>query len=566
MQHAEDSLDLLDVVVAGAVSRLEADGTGPSSLANIRKVLDARKNAIDRIHSLAIGDANGNWLTSRGSVSTTFSNDQFFRHHQLSAEPGAFVGHPVRDLNDGEWVVTLSRRFNHPDGSFAGVVVATISSKYLAHFYEQLELTHSSSIVLAHAQGPIMARSPDNENFVGRDLSQQPLVRELQRSNDAYVSASLLGGAEQGSFLKHGKRFPLVLLVGVNESAFFPAWRTILPISGVLGLVLLIVMMGRHHVRQLAAGQRVAAALASSQVNLRLLAASSTDMVTRIGVDDLIKYASPSSAQIVGWKPNELVGRSAFAEINTADLPAVQEALERLKRGEIEEARTVHRTVHREKGEIWIESTLRVTRKGDGTVDGAVAISRDVTEQKQLETRAIEDGLTGLANRRCFDERLREEWACARRDRTSIGLLMIDVDRFKAYNDERGHPAGDSCLQRVGKILAAEVQRPADLAARYGGEEFAILLPDTDATGCARVGERIRRAIHEAAIVHASNVPSGVVTVSIGAVVRRPAVERLADSAVMVEAADRALYSAKQTGRDRLVMSDEIVTYLAAAS
>jgi diguanylate cyclase (GGDEF)-like protein/PAS domain S-box-containing protein len=336
--------------------------------------------------------------------------------------------------------------------------------------------------------------------------------------------------------------------------------------SAVVCLLLLIAIVTSRLLRQLEAVQRMASALASSQANLRLLAASSTDLVTRIGLDDRIKYASPSASQVMGWMPGELAGRSVFADINPADLPAMQAMIERLKSGEIEEARAVHRVGHRDRGEIWIDSTFRLTRKADGSADGIVSISRDVTEHKQLETLAIEDGLTGLANRRRFDERLREEWARARRERKSIGLLMIDVDRFKAYNDERGHLAGDLCLQTVGRILGGEIQRPADVAARYGGEEFAVLLPNTDAAGCVRVGERIHRAIHEAGIPHASNAPSGIVTVSVGAVACRPAVERSADPAVMVEAADRALYTAKQTGRDRLVMSGETVTYLSAAS
>jgi diguanylate cyclase (GGDEF)-like protein len=237
---------------------------------------------------------------------------------------------------------------------------------------------------------------------------------------------------------------------------------------------------------------------------------------------------------------------------------------------EIEEVRTVHRTRHREKGEIWIESTLRATRRSDGSIDGAVAISRDVTEQKNLEERlealATEDSLTGLANRRCFDDRLAEEWARAYRDRSSLGLLMIDVDHFKAYNDEYGHPAGDACLRTVAKIIAAESQRVGDLASRYGGEEFAMLLPNTDAEGCARIGERIRQAIREAGLVHASNELTGHVTASIGGAACRPARERTAGPASLVEAADRALYGAKQAGRDRLMMSGDVSNLLAMAS
>ncbi len=142
---------------------------------------------------------------------------------------------------------------------------------------------------------------------------------------------------------------------------------------------------------------------------------------------------------------------------------------------------------------------------------------------------------------------------------------MIDVDHFKSYNDEYGHPAGDACLRVVAKIIAAEMQRVGDLAARYGGEEFAMLLPNTDAAGCARIGERIRSAVRDAGLVHASN-PVACVTVSVGGAACRPALERTAGTGSLVEAADRALYAAKDAGRDRLMMSGEVMNLLLKAS
>jgi PAS domain S-box-containing protein len=180
-------------------------------------------------------------------------------------------------------------------------------------------------------------------------------------------------------------------------------------------------LIGFFLVRQAQRGQHLARVLAFEEANFRLLAEGSNDMVTRIGLDDLVSYASPSSVRIVGWRPDQLVGTSAPGGINPLDLPATREIVERLKRGEIEEARTTRRTRHREKGDIWIESTLRVTRKDNGEIDGAVAITRDVTERKdlseRLETLATEDGLTGVANRRRFDERVQEQWSRAERAR-----------------------------------------------------------------------------------------------------------------------------------------------------
>ncbi|WP_038972587.1 sensor domain-containing diguanylate cyclase [Bradyrhizobium genomosp. III] len=573
-QHAEDSLDLLDSGVVGVVSRLEMDGTAPATIAKLRTLLEVRKKAIERVHSLAIIDDQGNWLTSPGTIGSTLSDDAFFRYHQLSPKREPYVGRPVKSLLDGQWVVTLSRRFNKPDGSFGGVVLATISSKYLSHFYEQFEIGRNSSVSLTHGDGLIIARNPSNETFVGRSVSDKPLFRDasLQRPSGAYYFKSPLDGAERVSFFKRSSRFPLLLLATVDKDELLAPWRAaaISRMLYVVALVMLIAVIGAVLVRQLQRGQRMAAALVEKEAHFRLLAEGSSDMVTRIGLDERLRYVSPSSARVVGWRANQLIGTPALAGINPEDLPEVQAIVDAMKRGEREEARLIYRNSHRQNGEVWLESTMRVTRKDNGRVDGVVAISRDITEHKKLETRletlAIEDSLTGLANRRRFDERLKEEWARAYRDRSSLALLMIDVDHFKAYNDEYGHPAGDACLRLVAKIIAAETQRSGDLAARYGGEEFAMLLPNTDAAGCALFGERIRGAIHEAGLVHATNLESGCVTASVGGATCRPALERTAGVASLVEAADRALYAAKDAGRDRLVMSGELMNLMPKAS
>ncbi|WP_234681922.1 diguanylate cyclase domain-containing protein [Bradyrhizobium monzae] len=572
-QHAEDSLDLLDSGVVGVVSRLEMDGADPATIAKLRNLLEARKKAMERVHSLAIIDDQGNWLTSPGAIASTLSDDTFFRHHQLSPKREAYVGRPVKSLVDGEWVVTLSRRFNKPDGSFGGVVLAAIASRYLSHFYEQFEIGRNSSVTLMYGDGMIIARNPNNEKFVGRNVGDTPLFRDasLQRPNGAYHFKSPLDGAERVSFFKRSGRYPLVLLATVDKDELLAPWRAaaISRMLYVVALVMLIAVIGAVLVRQLQRGQRMAAALIEKEAHFRLLAEGSSDMVTRIGLDERLRYVSPSCNRVVGWRPNQLIGTDALAGIHPEDRPQVQAIVDAMKRGDTDEARVTYRNVHRQKSEVWLESTMRVTRKDNGNVDGVVAISRDITEQKKLETRletlAIEDSLTGLANRRRFDERLKEEWARAYRDRSSLGLLMIDVDHFKSYNDEYGHPSGDACLRVVAKIIAAEMQRVGDLAARYGGEEFAMLLPNTDAAGCARIGERIRSAVHDAGLVHASSGVAACVTVSIGGAACRPSFERTAGAGSLIESADRALYAAKDAGRDRLMMSGEVMNLLKAA-
>jgi len=170
----------------------------------------------------------------------------------------------------------------------------------------------------------------------------------------------------------------------------------------------------------------------------------------------------------------------------------------------------------------------------------------------RLEQMAVTDGLTGLANRRHFNQTLDREWRRARRDLDLVSLLMIDIDHFKGYNDRLGHLAGDECLRRVARAIGSCVRRPLDLAARYGGEEFAVVLPGTDSAGAFAVAQRVREAVAAVALPHPDH--GKPVTVSIGIATLRP----IADDAetILIAASDEALYRAKEAGRDRAVAHD----------
>ena len=167
----------------------------------------------------------------------------------------------------------------------------------------------------------------------------------------------------------------------------------------------------------------------------------------------------------------------------------------------------------------------------------------------RLTVLAALDGLTGIANRRSFDERLAQEWNRAARHHKPVALAMIDLDNFKQFNDLYGHLAGDRCLCAVADALSRQVQRPEDLVARFGGEEFALLLPHTSAEGAHKVVERLRAAIHELAIDHIGN-SWGRVTVSVGYSAITPAAGD--GQSRLIQLADAALYQAKSGGRNRV--------------
>lgn len=167
-----------------------------------------------------------------------------------------------------------------------------------------------------------------------------------------------------------------------------------------------------------------------------------------------------------------------------------------------------------------------------------------------LEQLAGMDGLTGIPNRRRFDETLTLEWNRTRRHGAPLALILLDIDFFKSYNDHYGHPQGDDCLRKVAAVLAATLQRASDTLARYGGEEFAAILPDTSLDSAVDMAELMRCRVMDLAIPHGYSRVAACVTVSLGVAACIPAERNSA--AELVEAADGALYQAKHAGRNRV--------------
>lgn len=211
------------------------------------------------------------------------------------------------------------------------------------------------------------------------------------------------------------------------------------------------------------------------------------------------------------------------------------------------------------------EEALEVSALDQGAVDfitkpvrAATLLARARTQLKvrnltaELRRMATHDGLTGVANRRAFDEQLDRACRVALRTGAPVSLLMLDVDAFKAYNDSFGHQAGDDVLRRIGGVLKTISQRPQDIAARYGGEEFAVLLPHTDLTGARHIAGNLLEQIRAMQIPHSASPAGPWVTASIG-VAQLQQAERPEDCAnTLVEAADRCLYSAKHGGRNQV--------------
>lgn len=213
---------------------------------------------------------------------------------------------------------------------------------------------------------------------------------------------------------------------------------------------------------------------------------------------------------------------------------------------------------------VWVRAQGEPVRE-EGRIVQLAGAFQDITERKHAELElqrlnaslselSYTDALTGLGNRRRFDETLAAEWTRAFRTSTPIACLMIDVDHFKLYNDLHGHPAGDACLREIARVLQGTLRTPHESALRYGGEEFAVLLPGASAPGAMQAAHRILRAVEAAAIVHGASPASAHVTVSIGVASLMPNADIRAEE--LVRQADAALYRAKTQGRGRVATSD----------
>jgi diguanylate cyclase (GGDEF)-like protein len=181
-----------------------------------------------------------------------------------------------------------------------------------------------------------------------------------------------------------------------------------------------------------------------------------------------------------------------------------------------------------------------------------VALHKHAAERAATEKMSelvLTDPLTGLANRRRFDQTLTSEWDRAAREMHPLAVLMIDIDHFKAFNDTRGHPAGDQCLKAVACALQEHCARPGDLVCRWGGEEFAMILPRTDLRGAVHLARELVEAVRELRIEHGKAGSGLYVTVSAGAA--SATASEVGSAQALLEKADAALYIAKQTGRNR---------------
>jgi diguanylate cyclase (GGDEF)-like protein/PAS domain S-box-containing protein len=298
---------------------------------------------------------------------------------------------------------------------------------------------------------------------------------------------------------------------------------------------------------------RPCAGAAQTEALYRMLADHATDQIAHLDEDFRRTYVSPYCREMLGYEPEELVGSNSRDTVHPDDWAIVEAELYSLRDGAAS-ARASYRLRRKDGTYVWVETAGRRLAPGEGYV----IVTRDISERKALETRletlnrqlaadARQDQLTGVANRRRFTELFQFTHRQALRLAAPMAVVMLDIDRFKSFNDRYGHPAGDACLRIVAEAMQQALGMDGTLA-RLGGEEFAVLLPLTDEAAALPVARRLLRAVRDLALVHEGS-PGSIVTVSAGVAHMLPSLQP-GDPERLMELADRALYDAKRGGRD----------------
>ena len=295
----------------------------------------------------------------------------------------------------------------------------------------------------------------------------------------------------------------------------------------------------------------------------KLVVENSRDIIILSNLDGRRNYVSPGVKALSGWSPEELGGKLLQDFIHPTDLREFEMALQAMRTGS--PGGTLEYRIRNKDGSfLWVEANMRVYRDpSTGLPTGFLNLVRDISERKlaeqnlqtaykAMETLVVVDALTGIANRRRFDDVLATEWRRSMRLGNRLSMLLVDVDQFKAYNDTYGHVRGDSCLKLIAEAALDVVVRPGDLVARYGGEEFAVVLPGTDVMGAQEVAQEICQAVRNRNLPHVLN-PYGIVTVSVGCATVTPV--RGMSPNELIEISDKALYEAKGRGRNQVAVA-----------
>jgi len=431
------NIELYDLSLQAVVDGIRLPELSKIS-SELRQVVlfDRAATAKDMGSILVLDDRGKVTLDSRSLIPAekNFSGSDFFQAHMQRADVGLFISRPwIAD--DGQYLISLSRRISNTDGSFGGVVAGSMRLSYFHSLFRKLRFGAKDSMNLISADGIILMRAPFDIDIIGQSLRKARVFQQFPAaSTGSYKTVSILDQIERLFVFQQVGNHPLLIIDGISlETIYADWWRQVWLIGSLM------------------------AALCASVIALTLVLVA--------------------------------------------------------------------------------------------------ALRRRSAAETQLALLASTDGLTGLNNRRRFDEAVASEWRRSQRMKTPVALLMIDADHFKAYNDAHGHQAGDAALASIAACIVSSARRATDFCARYGGEEFAVLLPGDTVEGALRIAEEVRASVLSLRAQQQGR-PDISPTISVGVTSMTPQAGLAPQD--LIRSADLALYEAKRLGRDRSVAAPTI--------
>ncbi|MBI3710083.1 MAG: PAS domain S-box protein [Proteobacteria bacterium] len=397
-QHAEDTVRTTDAVLVGLVDRVEVDGTKPESLARLRMLLKTHAAMLPQLGSVGVLDENGAAIVTSlpTNVTLSYADRDYFQFHRTHPDRGVRIGTPVRSKTKGEWVVPVSRRVSHRDGSFAGVALANIDMQYFQKYYDTFDIGQAGAILLASADGLLLVRRPFDETHIGRNLLDGTIFRDhlpMAPAGSAEIRSSTDGVVRLYSY-RRIDAYPLVVATAIEKDELLADWRADAWRDAIIVAILVVTLglLGRRLARQVAlraAAQRAAEsateAAAAAAAQYRLLADHSTDLIVRFGLDGVRRYVSPASHQLLGWHPEELVGARAHELVHPEDRPDLETMFSALRAGA--DGRVVSVRVRRKAGGYTrMEVSFRLVRDAATAAPlEIVGVGRDITLRQKAE-------------------------------------------------------------------------------------------------------------------------------------------------------------------------------------
>ncbi len=392
-QHAEDAIRTADGILIGLVERLETDGTAPATLERMHRLLQTQVAALPQLKGLSVLDESGDPVVNSLPLTQriNFADRDYFQYHRNDPDRTLHIGAPVRGKATNDWVIPVSRRFDHADGSFAGIMLATLDMIYFQNFYDTFNIGKEGSIGLASANGISLVRRPFDEATIGTSLLRGPIFHDyLPRApNGSTTLRSAVDGVERLISYRRVQTYPLVVSAAVATSEMLADWRKDVwrHAIGVGVLALVLGLLGHRLTRQI--GLRVAAqrgaevataAAATAAAQYRLLADNSTDMIFRLDLTFTRRYLSPACREILGYEPDELVGTAPVDMIHPEDSERVAEIYRAMAAGR-ERASVTNRIRHRDGRWVWVEVSFKLVRDPAGEPFEIVGMMRDITRR-----------------------------------------------------------------------------------------------------------------------------------------------------------------------------------------